>query len=149
MRYIKATLRERLLDTLKGEVRGAPSHFAVASVAVEEGRDKFKALGRIMANIRDAISKISPARGSSNQYRLTWVYRPLREDFILVIAGQHHVIERVKKYFSKPKKHGSFEVHYTGYGIRRASEVIRSVLKSTASGGTISTLAAYGGRQGV
>ncbi|HHM4935920.1 TPA: hypothetical protein ACRN3P_002531 [Pseudomonas aeruginosa] len=149
MRYIKATLRERLLDTLKGEVCGAPSHFAVASVTVEEGRDKFKALGRIMANIRDAISKISPARGSSNQYRLTWVYRPLREDFILVIAGQHHVIERVKKYFSKPKKHGSFEVYYTGYGIRRASEVIRSVLKSTASGGTISTLAAYGGRQGV
>ncbi|HFX0651107.1 TPA: hypothetical protein ACIDYC_005133, partial [Pseudomonas aeruginosa] len=110
---------------------------------------KFKALGRIMANIRDAIYKISPTRGSTNEYRLTWVYRPLREDFILVIAGQHHVIERVKKYFSKPKKHGSFEVHYAGYGIRRASEVIRSVLKSTASGGTISTLAAYGGRQGV
>ncbi|MEZ1894635.1 hypothetical protein QVL95_29215, partial [Pseudomonas aeruginosa] len=82
------------------------------SVTIEEGQDKFKALGRIMANIRDAIYKISPTRGSTNEYRLTWVYRPLREDFILVIAGQHHVIERVKKYFSKPKKHGSFEVHY-------------------------------------
>lgn len=93
MRYIKATLRERLLDTLRGEVCGAPSHFAVASVTIEEGQDKFKALGRIMANIRDAIYKISPTRGSTNEYRLTWVYRPLREDFILVIAGQHHVIE--------------------------------------------------------
>ncbi|MDF5860944.1 hypothetical protein P4197_25330 [Pseudomonas aeruginosa] len=60
MRYIKATLRERLLDTLRGEVCGAPSHFAVASVTIEEGQDKFKALGRIMANIRDAIYKISP-----------------------------------------------------------------------------------------
>lgn len=60
MRYIKATLRERLLDTLRGEVCGAPSHFAVASVTIEEGQDKFKALGGLWLTSAMLFTKISP-----------------------------------------------------------------------------------------